>query len=239
MEFIPNSPLDAVDTLLGLSTGLWPIIHRLSHLLSFKESLETALANGQLSEATVLRTELENTSQAIELALTNWKPTLTPKSPSLDADDRLAKDDKTAPISVEDTRMQTILNNAEAYRNSAFVYLYRTIRSHSRGHIMVQKHAHLSLLACSNVVRLAEECQDGPMSALLWPLFVAACEAMTDDDRALAMEGFGGTERRQGMNNIARAWEVVQEVWRRSDQGEEDVNWRKICAERGFNMVFG
>jgi len=62
---------------------------------------------------------------------------------------------------------------------------------------------------------------------------------MTDEDRLLAIDGFGGIERRQGMNNIARAWEVVQEVWRRGDDGDEDVNWRDICGERGFNIVFG
>jgi hypothetical protein len=222
--------LSAVDTLLGLSTDLWPIIHRLSHLLSFKTSLEAALAAGQTSKATVLRTELESTSQAIEIALREWKPHLSP--PSEDGED---KPDTLA----EETRIQSIFNNAEAYRHSAFVYLYRTIRDLPRSHSSVQKHAHLSLLACSNVVKLAEQCQNGPMSALLWPLFVAACEATTEEDRGLALDAFGGTERRQGMNNIMRAWEVVQEVWRRADLNEDGVNWRDICEERGFNIVFG
>lgn len=78
------------------------------------------------------------------------------------------------------------------------------------------------------------------MSALLWPLFVASCEAMTEEDRTLALDAFGGTERRQGMNNIMRAWEVVQEVWARTDISENgDVNWRDICDERGLNIVFG
>jgi hypothetical protein len=236
---VPESPLSAVDTLLGFSTDLWPIIHRLSHLLSFKRSLETAIAAGHTSEATVLRTELENTSQAIELALKNWKPTLTSIAPCPESDEKDMPDELIAQDPVNDTRIQSILNNAEAYRHSAFVYLYRTIRSHPRHHPCVQKHAHLSLQACSNVVELAEQCHDGPMSALLWPLFVAACEAMMEDDRALAIDAFGGTERRQGMNNIMRAWEVVQEVWRRADLGEEDVNWRDICVERGFSIVFG
>jgi len=62
---------------------------------------------------------------------------------------------------------------------------------------------------------------------------------MTEEDRELAMNGFCGTERRQGMTNIMRAWEVVQEVWRRVDLGEEDVNWRGICEERNFSIVFG
>lgn len=105
----------------------------------------------------------------------------------------------------------------------------------------MQKHAHLSLVACEGVVRLAEQCCDGPMSALLWPLFVAACEAAGQEDRELALVAFGGTERRQGMNNIARAWEVVKEVWRRADlEGEEgEISWREICEEMGFNIVFG
>ena len=77
------------------------------------------------------------------------------------------------------------------------------------------------------------------MSALLWPLFVASCEAATEEDRELATNGFYGTERRQGMNNIMRAWEVVQEVWRRADAGDEAVNWTEICEEREFSIVFG
>ena len=89
-------------------------------------------------------------------------------------------------------------------------------------------------------MKLAEQCQNGPMSALLWPLFVAPCEAMPGEDRSLAVEAFGGTERRQGMNNIRRAWEVVQEVWRRADIDKDiEVNWRDVCEERGFNIVLG
>ncbi|KAF4627542.1 hypothetical protein G7Y89_g10611 [Cudoniella acicularis] len=177
-----NSPLNSVDTLLGLSIDLWPVIHRLSHLLSFKTSLEAALAAGETTKATVLKTELESTSQAIEHALENWKPaTISKDTPPVDEEDPSAKEliDEVS----TDTRMQSILSNAEAYRHSAFVYLYRTIRSHPRTHTLVQKHTHLSLVACVNVVGNAEKCLDGPMSALLWPLFVAACEAITPEDR--------------------------------------------------------
>lgn len=229
---VPKSPLSAVDTLLGLSTDLWPIIHRLSYLVSYKNSLSAAILAGETLKATVLRTELESTSQAIEHALTKWKPTLAHTTD--------LEDDKFEAI-FEETRMQSILNNAEAYKHSAFVYLYRTIRTLPRSHSAVQKHTHLSLVACSNVVNLAEQCHDGPMSALLWPLFVASCEAVTEQDRGLALTAFGGTEKRQGMNNIARAWEVVREVWRRADLSGDDgeVSWRNICDEMGFNIVLG
>jgi hypothetical protein len=200
-------------------------------MLSLKTSLEAAILAGQISKASILRTDIENTSHEIELTLTNWKPHLTPPPENGSG---------TAERFAEETRIQGIFNNAEAYRQSAFVYLYRTIRSLPRSHFSVEKHAHLSLLACSNVVQLAEQCHDVPMSALLWPLFVAACEAMTEEDRALASNAFVGMERRQGMRNIVRAWEVAQEVWRRADlQHCGEVNWRDVCEERGFNIVFG
>lgn len=40
------------------------------------------------------------------------------------------------------------------------------------------------------------------------------------------------------MTNIRRAWDVVQEVWRRVDIGDE-VDWRMVCEERQFSIVFG
>ncbi|EDN90992.1 hypothetical protein SS1G_00392 [Sclerotinia sclerotiorum 1980 UF-70] len=235
-----DSQLNSVDTLLGLSTELWPIIHRLSHLLSYKSSLQSAIEDGLLSKASVLRTELESTSKAIEMALTNWKPSFVAKGPSSPKENEAEDTSSKYDIDPQEARMQTILNNAEAYRHSAFVYLYRTIHSHPRSHPVVQKHTKLSLIACANVVGLAEMCNDGPMSALLWPLFVAACEAETESDRELATKAFGKTERRQGMRNIMRAWEVVQEVWRRADDGTyEDGDWRGICESRGWNIVLG
>jgi Fungal specific transcription factor domain len=226
-----DSPLSEVDALLGAATDLWPTIHRLSQMLSLKTLLETAIATGHTSKASILRTEIESTAHGIELALAKWQPQLTPP---------IKIESVAAESFAEATRIQSILNNAEAYRHSAFVYLYRIIRLRPRSHFSVQKHAHLSLLACSSVVQLAEQFHNVSMPALLWPLFVAACEATTEEDRALATDAFIGLERRQGMRNIMRAWEVVQEVWRRADlQHCGEVNWRDVCAERGLNIVFG
>ena len=78
------------------------------------------------------------------------------------------------------------------------------------------------------------------MSALLWPLFVAPCEAMTKEDGAMALDAFGGAERRQGMNKILWAWEVVQEFRNKAGSTEgEEVNGRIFCQQRGFKVVFG
>lgn len=100
------------------------------------------------------------------------------------------------------------------------------------------------------------------MAALLWPLFVAACEAVTAEDRELARQAFVAIDKRQGMTNIERGWIIVQEVWRRSDfmdtEGEvsdmpemprfpmmpmgsnsgDDI-WRRVSEDMGVTIVFG
>jgi hypothetical protein len=227
--YLPSaSPLNSVDTLLGMATDLWPIIHRLSHLLDAKSDLQAAEAAGNPSKATVLRTELESTSHAIELALTNWTPSF-PNSHGSPPNDGAESD----PLATEDARLQSILNNAEAYRQAAFVYLYKDVKGLPRRSKTVQTHAKATINACEMVVEWA-----GPMSALLWPAFVGACEAVEEGDREMARRAFEGIERRQGMTNIAKAWEIVEEVWRRDDQGVEE-GWRTICVERGISIVFG
>lgn len=227
-----------------MATSLWPIIHRLSNLLALKDQLDAAISNGELSKVAVLRTEFETTAAAIEHALKEWQPVLAPNS-------TLAQnpEDLSGERAAERARLQSILNNALAYRHSAFVYLYRTIYSYPRSHNLVQRHAHISLTHCVGTVSNA-----GPMGALLWPLFVAACEATSLGDRDLARQVFVAIDRRQGMMNIERAWTIVQEVWRRADEAalvqqeeEEALHgvrsggdlWRRVSEDMGVTIVFG
>lgn len=274
-----TSPLSSVDTLLGMATTLWPIMHRLSTLPSLKAELDAAVsADGTDGKAasssvkiTVLRTEFEMSASSIEAALQAWQPyvrvggvSTAPVSHAdiADADlfpnqdDRdLAKamrrvveldtEDNLPPSSEPDSQPQTgttgseagepspnasathsrlhsILHNALAYKHSALVYLYRTIHELERSHEAVQRHTRAAIRHCAGTVSAK-----GPMGALLWPLFVAACEATEEAERALARQTFLGVERRQGMMNIERAWEIVQEVWRRADEvdgGETPVD---------------
>ena len=134
----------------------------------------------------------------------------------------ITTDPSPSPLSAtERARLHSILHNALAYRHSAFVYLYRTIYAYPRAHDAVQTHAHLALVHCVSTVAYA-----GPMGALLWPLFAAACEAVSAEDRKLADQAFAAIRKRQGMMNIERAWEIVQEVWRRAD-------WADVVADLG------
>lgn len=76
------------------------------------------------------------------------------------------------------------------------------------------------------------------MSALLWPLFVPACEAVTPRDRALADRAFVEIDKRQGMRNIERARGILGEVWRRADaEVESGVGGGGVGEGGGENGV--
>ncbi|OIW27670.1 hypothetical protein CONLIGDRAFT_645918 [Coniochaeta ligniaria NRRL 30616] len=274
----PRSPLSSVDTLLGMATTLWPILHRLSTLPSLKAELDAAVgadgADGKAASSSakiaVLRTEFEMSASSVEEALQAWQPYMpvnglsaaaashddaddADASPSqedmdltnamkrvaeLDANDEsspkpnqegadnlksatptttgreAAGEPGSVPSATPPNRLQSILHTALAYKHSALVYLYRTVHELERPHSAVQRHTRASLRHCAGTVSAK-----GPMGALLWPLFVAACEAVGEEYRALARQTFLGVERRQGMMNIERAWAIVQEVWRRADEG--------------------
>lgn len=231
------SPLSNVDTLLGMATTLWPIMHRLSNLLSLKKDIERAIQENQTSKSAVLRMEFETTSQAIETALTQWEPCLPPNIIVQNGVLRSINGDEIP----EQQRLQSILHNALAYRHSAFVYLYRTIYGYPARREVVQKHAHTALIHCVGTVS-----HRGPMGALLWPLFVAACEAISAEDRTLSQRAFVGINQRQGMTNIGQAWNIVQEVWKRLDsmcddspEAQDTDLWREVSADMGVNIVFG
>jgi hypothetical protein len=187
---LPSS-FSAVDTLLGMATDLWPIIHRLSHLPEAQADLNAAINSNNTSKASVLQCELESTTYAIELALKNWSPHL-PQSERFSEGDGLTdlSDGSILDDPIEGPRLRSIINNAEAYRQAALVYLYRYVKGGKRRSEKVQTHARLALNACDMVVSW-----EGPMSALLWPLFIGSCEAVEPEDREMARKAFDGTER--------------------------------------------
>ncbi|KAK4118720.1 hypothetical protein N657DRAFT_330025 [Parathielavia appendiculata] len=272
------SPLCNVDTLLGMATTLWPIIHRLAGLRALKTELETAvLSNETPSKIAVLRTEFESTAQAIETALLQWQPQLppgfTPSSDDTDLDgpestiadaapqpadgsipDTITTTTVDSPIpthprtpppprvlhSQDHSRIASIHNNALAYRHASLVYLYRSVLGHPRAHPSVQSHTHLALSHCVATVQ-----HKGPMSALLWPLFVSACEALPDSsdgggrDRKLAERAFVEVEKRQGMRNIERAWGIVREVWRRGDELAASSSCSASASAEAGSVVVG
>ncbi|KAL5615320.1 uncharacterized protein BROUX77_001157 [Berkeleyomyces rouxiae] len=266
LNLTPTPSGNSIDSLLGMFTTLWPIIHRLSALQGLKRNLAAATNAGNTSSIPILKAEFETGSAAIETALEEWQPELpggcsmadfSPEVSSLAPASAISATDSATALHPAQGRVRSILNNALAYRHGASVFLYRSIYGCARDHPLVQRHTHAALVHCMRTVQNA-----GPMSALLWPLFVAACEAANTADRDLARRAFLAVDRRQGMVNIQHAWTIVQEVWKRADALEESSTavgretkdelvldvpknkfeedlWRTVSEDLGIKVVFG
>ena len=218
-----RSALASVDTLFGLFGDLWPLIHRLTSLVEVKRNLDKhdGTPAAQDEKLATMRADFETNTSTIELALQQWIPKLPPSVMTVDNP-------------ADDSRLQSIMNNAEAHKQAAFIFLYRNLLSLPRSDQKVQTPTKQTLQACLRVVIFS-----GPMATLVWPLFTAACEATEDVDRNVARTVFRHLETRQGMNNIVTAWEVCEEIWRRSDSGQPELPWREVAQSMEKEILFG
>ena len=218
-----RSAMASVDTLFGLVGDLWPIIHRLTSLVEVKRNLDKHESSTPPEDEKInnMRADFETNTTTIELALQQWIPKVPSSVVTLDNPS-------------DDSRLQSIMNNAEAHKQASFVYLYRSLLSLPRSDQKVQTPTKQTLQACLRVVIFS-----GPMATLVWPLFTAACEAVEDVDRNVARTVFRHLETRQGMNNIVTAWEVCEEIWRRSDGGQKEVQWRDVAQSMEKEILFG
>lgn len=233
---------DSADVLLGFATSLWPTIYRLCRV----HQMSTALQGMAASETSddhfqTLEAELLHTGFEVEMELEAWRLPIV-------------KDGSNATEAKKPCHTSSAVHTASAYRHSALVYLYRNVYKEIPRHITVQENVKASLAHCT-----ATTVSEGPMGALLWPLFVASLEAQEgSQERTDAAAAFANLGKRQGMANIGRAWDVVQEVWRRADLAdvgtsseqppeesrEEEAEvvvpqWQRISEEMGFTLILG
>lgn len=227
----PSSDIDssvpAVDTLLGMTTELWPVMHDLSRLTKMQDELHAVELSGFRLAGLALRAKMKLMAEKAESALRDWRPLKRNGMTTSSLDFCIGKGEK-----IEHWR-QSIICNAEAYRQAAFVHIHRSVRSLGRHSSTVQYHTKATLAACLRVIMY-----EGPVSALLWPVFTGACEAVKEVDRNIARTIFREASNRQGFLNIKDSWEIVEEVWRRSDAEAKAVSWKEICKDRGIEIAF-
>lgn len=120
---------------------------------------------------------------------------------------------------------------AQLYRQSTWVYLYRTIRpsrpSDKIGQVVDDGLSYLDLLP-----------QDaGAYSIVLMPLFLLGCSAFVPRQRERIQKGFESLKDYSNLRNIEPAFKVVARVWEIMDTRIEDSwDWEKII--RSMNMDF-
>ncbi|KAH8683226.1 fungal-specific transcription factor domain-containing protein [Tricladium varicosporioides] len=206
----------SISNFLRLPTTLWPIINRLPQLRILRKFLEAALAENETGKAAVLRTEFDNASQGIKLALQGWKaPLLFDDLPA-----QATNNSFLAEASTDDAaraQFQCVVNHTEAFRHSAFVYLYRVGHSYPRTHPLLQKHISLALSHCAEAVRYEGDGQRVPKQSLLWPLCIAACQAISQEHRDLATHVLNVITSRGDMSGTMCSSAALMEMWWATD----------------------
>ncbi|KAL4908046.1 hypothetical protein BDW74DRAFT_148500 [Aspergillus multicolor] len=120
---------------------------------------------------------------------------------------------------------------AQLYRQSTWVYLYRTIRpsrpSEKIAQVVDDGLEYMDLLP-----------QDaGAFSIVLMPLFLLGCSAFLPRQRERIQKGFEALKAYSNLRNIEPAFKVVQRVWEVMDTRSEDSwDWERIIKE--MNMDF-
>ena len=246
-----NPYIASIDSLFGLIGDLWPLLHRLASLTAQKPLIEAEEHTSPGSEkAVTMRMEFDTNVSNLELVLQQWTPKF---GPNLNANSANASQPEIIVGDVnsisDDSRFQSVINNAEAHKQCALIHLQRNLTNHSRrsphhagpipsSSAQIQTPVKQALQSCLRVVIFS-----GPMTTLLWPLFTASVEAVDEVDREVARTVWRNLESRQGMGNIVTAWEVCEELWRRGERDGEGVyryvDWRSVAADMGKEVIFG
>ncbi|KAL3496927.1 fungal-specific transcription factor domain-containing protein [Aspergillus germanicus] len=120
---------------------------------------------------------------------------------------------------------------AQLYRQSTWVYLYRTIRP-SRPSDKIAQVVDDGLEFLDSIPQDA-----GAFSIVLMPLFLLGCSAFLPRQRERIQKGFEALKAYSNLRNIEPAFKVVRRVWEVMDTKTEDSwDWEKIIKE--MNMDF-
>lgn len=220
-----TDPYGCVDNVFGLATSLWPLLHRLAQLTKLSEPIGTGLTVPSMSPSISSPPfEMPGNKQeriaiaALELSITEWKPHLELYAINMEH-------------AASDSSLQSLLQNAEAYRYAALIHLYCHCGD-SRASPRIQKAVRIALDCCLRVMVFGK-----PFGGLLWPLFVAGTCAITPSHRNIATTVLDQLLEVQGLNNIAKAKSLLMDVWQHMDASDGIIRWQEAAKTLGRSVV--
>lgn len=131
----------------------------------------------------------------------------------------------------EHCALTDVLRTAEVYRQTALLHLYRAFSPFGK-----------------DIPKLADDILDllllipkesGSLCIHIWPLMAAGCEQSDEKKRQLVRNRFEEVRQKLKVANVEQAIELLQEVWNKKDQGEQNVGWVSIAKERGWHLLLG
>lgn len=121
---------------------------------------------------------------------------------------------------------------AQLYRQSTWVYLFRTIRP-SRPSDKIAQVVNDGLAYLDQLPRNA-----GAYSIVLMPLFLLGCSAFESAQRERIRKGFDQLRAYSNLRNIQPAYKVVKRVWEIMDSRVEDSwDWEKIIKDMDMDFL--
>ncbi|KAL1959782.1 hypothetical protein VTO42DRAFT_927 [Malbranchea cinnamomea] len=121
---------------------------------------------------------------------------------------------------------------AQLYRQSTWVYLYRTI-SPSRPSEKISRVVDDGLLYLEQLPRNA-----GAYSILLMPLFLLGCSAFEERQRERIKQAFDDLKAYSNLRNIEPALTIVERVWQVMDTNpDQSWDWEKIINDLGMDFL--
>ncbi|KAJ5888494.1 hypothetical protein N7495_008535 [Penicillium taxi] len=120
---------------------------------------------------------------------------------------------------------------AQLYRQSTWVYLYRTIRPS-------RPSDKIAMVVDDGLAYLDRLPQDASAySIVLMPLFLLGCSSFLQEQRDRVRRGFESLKAYSNLRNIEPAFKVVAKVWETMDTNLEDSwDWERII--QGMKMDF-
>ena len=113
----------------------------------------------------------------------------------------------------------------ESYHWAGMIYLTRRVLGRSPSDPQLQTYVHIIVAGLGKIqpAGTAEAC-------MLFPMFVAGCEALPGHNREKLKERLKSVEE-TGLTQAQKAREVMERVWKARDEGIEDVGWEGLVGE--------
>lgn len=124
-----------------------------------------------------------------------------------------------------DSNRSSILDTAELYRTAALIFLERACRRRQRCTPEVE---HLVEAGLTILQRLK-------VCGVMWPLFIVACEAETDEQRTIVLATFEASRKIRKAGNISFIQELTEAVWKQDDL----FTYSRIAADRVPLLRYG
>lgn len=172
---------------------------------------------------------------SLENEICGWTPA-EPGTVSSLTDMQIASDAMEIIMPMKETAITMIqCHMVTAIHHALIIYFFRCVRSTNP--LILQQYVGSVLENLEDHYRLkALYYPDARLGTIVWPSFIAACDATGIEMRSRAIACMRHAKV-GGFRNAESAERVVKELWRRRDGGNVSLSWRDIIRDMDVNIV--